>query len=1112
MARRLGRITSLLALLALTLSLVGVASAQPSVGQAPRAKLPAARPVIDPRLSLVKGLRGGPLAQRAGSVNVMIELSDAPTTRVYADAKAHSSVASATSSAKLQLANIQRAQSAVASALRAPTIGARIIFQVQRVFNGIAAKVDAGKIAQVAQLPGVKSIRPLATMRLSNATSVPLIGAPLLWSNAGLGLPAGNGIKIGVIDTGIDYLHTDFGGPGTAAAYSGNDPTVINDGYFPTIKVAGGYDFAGDNYDADDPSSAPEPDPDPLDCNGHGSHVSGTAAGYGVNANGTTYTGPWNSSTPFSTLRIGPGVAPRATLYALKVFGCAGTTNVTDQAIEYAVDPNGDGDFSDHLDVINMSLGAQYGSDEDSSAVASDNAASIGVIVVTSAGNEGDTYYITGSPGAAGRAIAVASSVDSTDVFDGFKVNSPPAIAGIKPGSDSVNFNWAGKQPVTGALVYPPTQRSGCQAFDAGNKALLAGKIALLDWTKIGGQNECGSATRVTNAANAGAIGVILVYNEVKLDISISGSSRIPSIITLQSVGAELKANLAAGVNVTLSPEYHGTVKVVDNTAVDTLSEFSSRGPRRGNSALKPDIAAPGQSIFSVEALSGNKGTSLNGTSMAAPHVAGSMALLRQIHPTWTVEELKALAMNTASSPVRSAAAPASTVYGPQRVGAGRITLGDAGAASVVAYNATDEGRVSVSFGAIEVIGSTTLSKTIRVVNKGSASATYAVSYAPSSDTPGVSFAVSPSSITVGAGQVGSVTVTMTANAAAMTHTHDPTIAETQTGAPRHWLSEESGRVLLTPGSGTTLRVPVYVAARAASNMLSTRSSLNLGTSPSATTAITLTGTGVGSAAALSSPSAEDEVSLVTAFELQATSPNETSSAGLANNADLRYVGVSSDAAAASPFADATVAFGIATHGRWSSPNEVEFDIYIDTDRDGNDDYVLFNWNLGAATGGDANDVFITYLLNLNDPNANPSLQFLNGLDSLTINTVPYNTSVMMMPAAAADMGLTAASPSFNYTIVSFSRDATGSVDISPTLTYNAVKSGVNVSDGAEGLPAFVDLPGEQIPVAFDQGAYKLLKSQGILLLHHNNAARQAEAIPIVSDFGNKVFMTLIHR
>ena len=159
------------------------------------------------------------------------------------------------------------------------------------------------------------------------------------------------------------------------------------------------FDFAGTNYDASDSdNNVPVPDPDPLDENGHGSHVAGSATGLGVPD------------------RIGPGVAPGALLYALKVFGVSGSTNVTSDAIEWSMDPDGDGDTSDHLDVINMSLGSPFGGPDDPSAITAQNAAELGVIVVTSAGNSGDAPYITGAPGTAPGAISTAASTKGGEV------------------------------------------------------------------------------------------------------------------------------------------------------------------------------------------------------------------------------------------------------------------------------------------------------------------------------------------------------------------------------------------------------------------------------------------------------------------------------------------------------------------------------------------------------------------------------------------------------------------------------------------------------------------------------------------------------------------------
>src|SRR5262249_22219410 len=174
----------------------------------------------------------------------------------------------------------------------------------------------------------------------------------------------------------------------------------------------GGFDFVGDDYNANDPAhNTPQPDPNPLDCFGHGSHVAGTAAGFGVTSAGDTYAGPYNPSiyTP-GAFRIGPGVAPKADLYAYRVFGCAGSTNVTVDAINRA--------FDDDVDVINMSLGSPFGTADDASAVASTNVTRAGVIVVASSGNNGANQYITGSPATGTGVISVAAN-DANSGFPG---------------------------------------------------------------------------------------------------------------------------------------------------------------------------------------------------------------------------------------------------------------------------------------------------------------------------------------------------------------------------------------------------------------------------------------------------------------------------------------------------------------------------------------------------------------------------------------------------------------------------------------------------------------------------------------------------------------------
>ena len=1034
------------------------------------------------------------LADASGTVKVMIELKDAPAAEVYRAQLSVGSEAQAQNMASAQVNRIEQAQTQLISQLSAFNV--QVTNRAQRVFNAVTVLVDASRLQDIARLPSVKAIHKPGISYPDLAVTVPLVGAPQVWTSTGF---TGKGLQIGIIDTGIDYIHTDFGGTGAPISYTTNITNTVTPGDgFPNAKVVGGRDFVGDAYNASSNNPAntiPIPDPDPMDCNGHGSHVAGIAAGQGVNANGSSFTGPYNASTPFNTLRIGPGVAPEAELFALRVFGCDGSVDdaVMVDAIEYSVDPNGDGNLADHLDVINLSIGGAFNSADGPTIQASDNASLAGVIVTGSAGNEGDTYYVTGgSSGNAARAISVASSQDSTDILDGFRINTPTPVR-VRPGSNSANYTYTA--PVSGDLVYPPTQRGGCQPFTAGNAALLKGKIALVDWNLVNGQNECGSATKANNAAQAGAIGVIMAYPLPALDITIAGNALIPSILVPLSEGQELKTDLAAGaVNVTLTDEYNVSVKSVDPTRTDTLSDFSSRGPRRTGSLLKPDIAAPGQTVLSAATGTGNQGASFNGTSMAAPHVAGGMALLRQLHPDWSVEELKALVMNTANTEIRSANAPNSALYGPGRVGAGRMTLPQAQTSQVVMYDAAGAGAVSVSFGEVEVLGTASATRQVRVVNKGTTAATYSVSYASRVNVPGVTFKVSPATVTLAASGVQTITVEMTADASIMQHTSDRTIAASQSGADRSWISEAAGLLGLqaTTNGIPSLRLPIHAVVRPASDMQADRHQVALGTDATATFDVALTGQQVYTRPSRSVPEYPfDEISAVSAFELAYTSPVTTSAPGVIQHADLKNVGVASDIQASGSITDTLISFGIATHGKWSTPTEVLFIVQIDTNADGGFDFELYNYNLGTAQGLDATDEHLS-LLDVYDANGDYDTTlleaYINGVSPATYNTVPYNTSVMALPVYASDLGLTPANSRFNYRVLSYSRtEGIGVIDRTPLLSYDAAKPGLDLSGGEAGASLYFDLNNTSIPVSFDRAAYTANKSQGLLLLHHHN-------------------------
>jgi len=1036
---------------------------------------------------------------RAERVAVMIELADPPAAVVWAQQLAAAGTAdvraSAAAATLAQLARLETAQQRFLAALASPPRSATVLFRVQRALNGIAVEVESDRVGELAALSGVRRITPLVPETLDLYASVPLLQAPQVWTAPGV---TGQGIRIGIIDSGVDYLHFGLGGSGS---YSGQD---FADAVVPwNAKVVGGYDFAGDLYnagcsDADQNagrcSRTPSPDPDPMDCNGHGTHVAGIAAGYGVTTEGTTYQGPYSSATPFGTLQIGPGVAPGAQVYALRIFGCSGSSVLTAQAIDWATDPDGDGNFSDHLDVINLSLGSSYGQLDAASSQAAQNAASIGVIVVASAGNSGDVYYITGSPGVALRAISVANSVDSTELTGGFVVNAPAALAGVKPAAEAqFGPNLATTGPITGDLVLANdgsgTASDACEAIV--NAAAMTGKIALVD------RGTCTYTTKVKNCQDAGARGVLVANTSEGWPFTLTGSDAtitVPSMLTDLATGIALKAALAGGtVNVTLTAAYRGAVRAVEPSMVDTLSGSSSRGPAFGSSALKPDLTAPGTTIWSLASRSGSGGRSLSGTSMACPHITGAMALLRQLHPQWTVEELKALVMGTSIHDLFANPNAGPPVYGSGRVGSGRSDLQLATEASLLAYSTDTPGAVSVSFGRPEVIGSWSASRSLRLANMSAGTITATLALQSVVDMPGVSFSL-PGGTQVAVPPHGSATVEIRASAEGpqMKRTRDATVASTQGGDPRHWLPEEAAYLLISAPGQPSQRVAIHAAPRPAATMSTEETVLEL-TGETGTLVLHLNGQGV--ATGTNFPT--DWVSLVSAFELAAESGDETSSQGTDNASDLRLVGITSDwarqLADGKGLAETSIFFGLATWADWSSPNKLRVQILIDTDRDGTDDWVLGN----SSTGGSSpNDVFTAQLCKLSSGECTST--FLNGVSAGVRDTALFDANVMVLPVPPGRLGLTAGSSRFNYRVFT-------AVDSTPTLTFDPAAPGVSFG-GTSFLgtpvsqPMYTDLAGQVIPLTFDRAKLAANASPGVLLLHHHNTAgSRAQVVPIRS-------------
>jgi uncharacterized repeat protein (TIGR01451 family) len=827
--------------------------------------------------------------------------------------------------------------------------------------------------------------------------------------------------------------------------------------------------------------------------------VAGTAAGFGVTAAGATYTGPYNASDPYSTPpRIGPGVAPEAALYALRVFGCSGGTVLTAQALDWAIDPDGDGDFSDRLDVVNMSLGSDYGHANDVTAEASDNAARAGVVVVASAGNSGDTYFVSGSPGVAGRAISVANSLD-----DGkgalLRASAPASLAGDYPaGAAAYGPNLTGGS-VTGdvALVNDGsgTVTDGCQAL----VGFPAGAIALVD----GG--TCSFKTKTLNAQNAGAIAAIAIWTAAGGPPLLGDDPTVTTPITIPTVSVTLAT--ANAIKAALPSE---TVTATLLAAGDSLSASSSRGPRAGVPVrLKPDVAAPGVLITSVQSgrvasgyVPGNAATILSGTSMAAPHVAGLMALVRQLHPGWTVEQLKALVMNHALHDVFQYSGGLGLAFGAGRVGAGRVDAVRSTTAELVAFGLDERGLVSVSFDG-EVRGVVQRTRTVMVVNHGATDAHLALGLAPSVDAPGVSFSILGSpAVTVPAGGFATFGVRMSADASQMDFSADPTVAATQGGRARLRLSEEAAYLTFTPSAPDRLlnngapqmRLPLYAALRPAS-ATEAAGPIQTGGATTGTGSVTLSGTGLCTGTA--TPGActgtfpADRASLVSAFELQGVSAKDPSLAGtdLASS-DLRYAGVQYDAATG------VFVFAVATWESWATPAEVAFSIVVDGDADGTDDRVLMNIRSGDVFLGATGDYVAGTTISSNF--------YVNLASPDEIDTGLFGSNVLMVAATPAEIGATVGQP-FRWRVASCPGYAASCalppapypVDEMGPFTWSITAQGLDFG----GAWAVHDQPGNAVPVAWNVAHLAANGSLGALLVHHHNGeGTRAEPVLVQTD------------
>jgi subtilisin family serine protease len=529
-----------------------------------------------------------------------------------------------------------------------------------------------------------------------------IIDAIQAWSQAGGAANAGAGVKVAIVDTGIDTTHPCFSDAGYAPRQQLGDRSFTNN------KVIAAKVF---NMRAKNQGFTAEAIQD------HGTHVAGTVA-----CNFLTPATVQGVLIPYAM----SGVAPKALLGNYNVFpdqiGNARSEDIVD-ALEEA--------YEDDFDVANMSLGGGSQGFNDLLAIATDNLDEANMVVAVAAGNSGPGHFTIESPGKAARALTAGAS--TVPHF----VGAPLTVSGTSYGLAAGDFAVV-KADTTAALgvVLSGTSLSiACAALPANS---LTGKIAVIS------RGTCTFSQKIRNAQDAGAIAAIVVNNVAGDPTAmgrggIANEPTIPAYMTSRDNRAALIA--ANGQSATIS----AALRYFSTSNVDIMAGFSSQGPTDVDFRVKPDVVAPGVNVLSsVPATACGAPPCFaffQGTSMATPHLAGSAAVVVGQHSTWSAAQVRSAIVNTAEEGVLRSFNTATTVSDVNVIGAGRENLDNAVRASV----ALDP--VSVSFGAVPSGAGQTKTATVQL---SLGAGPYTVSVSPSTGT-GVAYsaAVSGSTITV---------------------------------------------------------------------------------------------------------------------------------------------------------------------------------------------------------------------------------------------------------------------------------------------------------------------------------------------------------------------------
>ena len=616
----------------------------------------------------------------------------------------------------------------------APEVEVTSVFDV--ALHAVAIELNGASLDAIRSAPQVRGAQhqTLYQPQAHDDPDLMLIDAWEAWQLAPAGaLRAGEGVKIAIVDTGIDVRHPCFSDAGYPEGNSLAPDNPVNGGTNDKVIYAEAF------YNKLGKSGF-----DTSDENGHGTHVAGTAA---CNAHTPAWIDDLASGSPVDIPYDPSGVAPGAMLGNFNVFpGTLEDARSEDilNALQRAYELG--------FDVVNMSLGGGSNGVRDLLSQAVDKYDRAGMISAIAAGNSGPGDQTVESPGYAERGIGVGASTV------GHFVGSPVTTAdGGRYGAAAGDFKTVTSnltRPLDvvteGATNAATGLSTACTGLPAGS---LTGEIALIS------RGVCTFSVKIRNAQDAGAAAV-LVVNNVAGDPTAMASDGTPNQPTVPAYMVGLEDGLALkakgdGMMTTIQAglEYFRTAN--DNI----MAGFSSMGPTDVQFRVKPDVVAPGVNVLSSQPAWACVQTTpscwafFQGTSMATPHVAGSAAVVIDQHPDWTSADVRSAIVNTAVRGVLKDSATGKTIVdNPNVVGAGLENLHNAVRAKV------SLDPVSIAFGGVPSGSGQNRSGEIVVKNLTGATATFTFSI----EDPfagGATYTVSPASVTLAPGATATIRV-----------------------------------------------------------------------------------------------------------------------------------------------------------------------------------------------------------------------------------------------------------------------------------------------------------------------------------------------------------------